>query len=229
MPDVTYYGHWICPFAKRVKFVLANRGIEHDEIIVPPQAVRPKGMTLPPEFLQWSPRREIPMIRYKGHYLTDSIPIMEFLEREIAENPMLPADPVARAAVMERVRWLDLNLMLSAVRVYYGITPEGIATGSRDLAAAFAQMETWLTGQKWLCGSEPTLAEAIAIPIYVRLNGLRRLGFSWDGPGPELARHIRQCEMLRGWTAVAWTGEQEDEFTGRFLKYREIKNRPPAV
>ncbi len=225
---VTYYGHWICPFAKRLKFTLVNRGIAHDDVIIPPTAVRPKDFAVPPEFIQYSPKGEIPMIRFHDKFLADSIPIMEFLEDVFPENPMLPADPADRAFVMARVRWLDAFLMMSAARVYYGTKKNVILQGSKDLSATFRKMEGWLTTQKYLVGDVPTLAESIAVPIYVRLNGLRRLGFEHEGPGPLLEAHMRRCEQLPGWKAVAWSAEQEDEFVGRFLKFREIKNRERA-
>lgn len=228
MTEVTYYGHWICPFAKRIKFTLVNRGIPHDEVTIPPTAARPKGFVVPPEFVQNSPKGEIPMIRFRDRYLVDSIPIMEFLDDTIQYNPMLPADAADRAFVMNRVRWLDAFLMMSAARVYYGTKKGIIAQGSRDLSATFQKMEEWLSVQKWLTGNALSIAESIAIPIYVRLNGLRRLGFEDEGPGPLVQAHMERCRELPGWKAVEWSQEQEDEFVGRFLKYREIKQRERA-
>jgi len=228
MPDVTYYGHWICPFAKRVKFTLANRGIAHDEVAVPPTAVRPKDFEPPPEFVRGSPRGEIPMIRMGETLLPDSIPILVFLEDRIAERPMLPAPGPERDAVLQRVGWLDAYLMMSAVRVYYGMEPEWVAAGTEALAAAFAEMEARLGDATWLAGEVPTLAESIAVPIYVRLEGLRHLGFEWEGPGPNVRRHMEACAALPGWPAVAWSPAQEDEFVGRFMKAREIHARRKA-
>jgi len=225
MADVTYYGHWICPFAKRVKFTLANRGIEHDEVNVPPTAARPKDFVVPPEFVANSPKGEVPMIRYRDRYLVDSIPIMEFLENCYPQTPMLPENPGERQYVLNRVRWLDAFLMMPAAKVYYGTKPGVIEQGSRDLSLTLKKMEEWLEERPWLAANGPTLAESVAIPIYVRLNGLRRLGFGHEGPGPRVEAHMARCRELPGWKAVEWNEAQEDEFVGRFLKYREIKNR----
>ena len=49
--DVTLYGHWTCPFVHRVAWALAERGIDHDHVDVPPSAVRPRGFVLPEEFV----------------------------------------------------------------------------------------------------------------------------------------------------------------------------------
>lgn len=58
-PSVSLYGHWICPFVTRVGFALAERGIDHDLVDVPPSGVRPPDFVLPPEFVEHSPRRRI--------------------------------------------------------------------------------------------------------------------------------------------------------------------------
>ncbi len=229
MPEVTYYGHWICPFAKRVKFALAHRGIEHDEITIAPSAVRPKDFVLPPEFIKWSPKREIPMIRYRNEYKPDSIPILEFLEEKFSNDPLLPTDPKEKEFVRERVRWMDGNIMLNTARLYYGTRPEGIASAGEQIGKAFETVEGWLSKTPWAGGDAPTLADVILIPIYVRLEGLRQLGFNWNGPGPHVKAHIARCEGLKGWPAVAWSREQTDEFVGRFRKYREIAARKRAA
>jgi glutathione S-transferase len=78
--SVSLYGHWICPFATRVAFALAERRIEHDLVDVPPSAVRPKGFVLPPEFVEHTPRLEIPMVRVDDEFLADSIPILGWLD-----------------------------------------------------------------------------------------------------------------------------------------------------
>ena len=72
---------------------------------------------------------------------------------------------------------------------------------------------------EWLAGDEPTLAEAVIMPIYVRFEGLRRLGFSHPLP-PRISQHRERCTQLTGWPAVTWTDEQTDEFVGRFEAFR---------
>ena len=57
-------------------------------------------------------------------------------------------------------------------------------------------------------------AEAIVVPIYVRLDGLERLGLH-DPIDPAIAAHHERIRSLPGWTAVVWTREQTDEFVDR--------------
>ena len=80
-------------------------------------------------------------------------------------------------------------------------------------------MDGWLAESTWLAGDRPPLAEAVMIPLYVRLAGLRRLGF--DSPLPaSVDDHRHRCGELEGWPAVAWSDEQTDEFVGRFETHR---------
>ena len=99
---VSFYGHWICPFATRVAFALAQRGIEHNVVNVPPLAVRGPDFALPSEFVANSPRLEIPMLRIGPDYLADSMPILEWMEQRIAGSSLMPSDDNGRAEVRQR-------------------------------------------------------------------------------------------------------------------------------
>jgi glutathione S-transferase len=84
-------------------------------------------------------------------------------------------------------------------------------------------MDGWMVDSDWLAGDEPTLADAVSMPIHVRLEGLRRLGFTHPLP-PRVEQHRQRCRRLAGWSAVEWSDEQTDEFVGRFETYRRKKH-----
>ena len=222
--DVALFGHWICPFSTRVEFALHQRGIAHELIDVPPSAARPKEFVVPPEFVEHSPRLEVPMVRIGADYLADSIPILEWLEDRIVGAPLLPGDADERSLVRERMAWIDTHAFRPMVGVYYGTEPERIARAGEKLADALRTLGDWADDRGWLAGREPSLAEAVAIPIHVRLNGLQRLGLDVEIPASWTA-HGDRCRELVGWDPVAWSRDQEDEFVGRFEAYRRIKNR----
>ncbi|MGI9602905.1 MAG: glutathione S-transferase family protein [Acidimicrobiales bacterium] len=224
MSTVTLYGHWICPFATRVKFALAQRGIDHVEFDLPPSAVRPDGFELPDEFVEHSPRLEIPMVRVDDEFLADSIPILLWLEDVCDQPGLLPLAADQREVVIDRIHWLDDHLMKPVGGVYYGTDPERISRAGDALQRGFEEVDGWLADDRWLAGSEPTLAEAIMVPIYVRLDGLRALGFEHRLPS-RVEAHRVACSQLPGWPDVRWSSDQHDEFVGRFLKYRELADR----
>lgn len=217
--DVALYGHWTCPYVTRVRFALAHRGIDHELVDVPPSAVRPAGFVLPPEFVEHSPRLEVPLVRVGGDHLVDSIPILEWLEQRVDAPSLLPVGEVERALVRERMEWIDRNAFRAMIGVYYGLDDAAIARSSDELVDALDHLGRWTTDGGWLAGSRPTLADAVAIPIHVRMDGLRRLGFFGE-LSPHWLAHAERCRGLDAWQAVAWTSEQTEEFVGRFLARR---------
>ena len=219
MSDVAVYGHWICPFVTRVEFAIAQRGVERALVDLPPSAVRGPDFVLPPEFVAHSPKFEVPMVRVGERYLADSIPILEWLETELDAPPLLPADPEHRALVRERMAWIDRHAFRPMGGVSYGTDPDRIARAIEKLGEALSQLGEWADQDGWLGGSEPTLADAVAVPIHVRLEGLQRLGFTAP-VDPRWLAHGDRCRAEPGWSAVVWSAEQTDEFVGRFEAFR---------
>lgn len=216
--SVALFGHWICPFSVRVEWALAQRHIAYDVVDVPPSAVRPRDFVVPEEFVQHSPKLEVPMVRIDGRYLADSIPILLWLEQEFTGRPLLPAHDAE--LVRERIAWIDRHVYRPMIGVYYGVDPGRIAGASDALGVALEQVGEWVA-EGWCAGEQPSLCEALLVPLYVRLEGLRRLGFTAALPANVLD-HLNRCRTTDGWAAVEWSPAQIDEFVGRFEKYRAI-------
>ena len=217
----TLFGHWICPYSVRVEFALAQRGIAYDVVDVPPSAVRPRGYVLPDEFVQHSPKLEIPMVRVEETHLADSMPILWWLEEQFAERSLVPAGTAA--LVRDRMEWIDANLYPPMIGVYYGTEPARIAAASERFGIALASLDALLGESTWFTGGEPSLCEALMVAVYVRLDGLRRLGLRAPFPSA-VAEHHDRCRSLPGWSAVEWSAEQTDEFVRRFTTYRQRRS-----
>ena len=115
--------------------------------------------------------------------------------------------------------WIDAHVFAPMIGVYYGTQPERIADSAAGLTAALTALGDRLGDGPWLVGSGPTLAEATVVPLYVRLDGLVRLGF--DGVvDPRVSAHAARVVDLAGGRAVAWSTGQTDEFVDRFDWYR---------
>ncbi len=221
---VVLFGHWICPFSARVEFALAQRGIAYDVVDVPPSAVRPQGFVVPDEFVAHSPKLEVPMVRVAGEYLADSMPILWWLEHHFTLHSLVPEG--AADAVRERMEWIDRHLYRPMIGVYYGAAPDTVAAAGERFGDALVELDRWLDGADWLCGDAPSLCEALMVAVYVRMDGLRRLGLTATVPASVTAHHDR-CAALPGWSAVAWSSEQTDEFVWRFSEHR--RRRSPQL
>jgi hypothetical protein len=219
--DVTLFGHWICPFSVRVSFALAQREIPHHVVDVPPTAARPKGFVVPEEFVAHSPKGEIPLVRIGTEYRADSLPILEWLEDRRSASPLLPGDAAGRAFVLERAAWIDREVFPPMIGVYYGTRTDAIERSSAALTDGLERMGQWLDDGSWLAGPGPTVAEAVIVPVYARLEGLVALGFT-GRLDHRVAEHLERCRDLPGGSAVWWTAAQTDEFVNRFERYRAI-------
>jgi len=138
--DVTLFGHWICPYSVRVSFALAERGIAHDVVDVPPSALRPPGYVVPAEFVEHSPRREIPLVRVGDEFRADSLPILGWLEDRVAGPHLLPPGRSERQRVREAMSWIDAQVFPPMVGVYYGTRPERIAASAAELASTLTAL-----------------------------------------------------------------------------------------
>jgi glutathione S-transferase len=95
------------------------------------------------------------------------------------------------------------------------------------LAESLRVMGEWLDDRLWLAGAAPSLAEAAVSPVYVRLEALRRLGFT-GAVDAKVTAHRDRCTDLAGWAAVAWSDRQTDELVDRSTRHRARARRASA-
>ena len=98
-----------------------------------------KGEQNSPAHLARSPRGTVPVLELDdGTCLTESLPIMEYLEEAFPEPPMIGSSPVERAQVRARERYIELNITNRLVRLVHatnsplGLPPNpGLAESER--------------------------------------------------------------------------------------------------
>jgi glutathione S-transferase len=100
----------LCPFSRKVRLLLAEKG-------VPVELVRESPWLKRDEFLDLNPAGETPVLveETKGIVLMDSAAICEYFEETVERAPMLAGGATARAEVRRMVSWFDQKLFADVV------------------------------------------------------------------------------------------------------------------
>jgi glutathione S-transferase len=154
----------LCGFAasnyyNKVKFALLEKGVPFTEELA----------WLGQTDAAASPLGKVPYIKTAQGALCESGVIIEYIEQQYPQNPLLPADPFAAAKVRELVIFLELHLELVARNLYpqafFGgqisdSSKEKTAIQLEKNVAAFAKLASF---NPFMLGDRLTLADCAAV------------------------------------------------------------------
>jgi len=100
----------LCPFSRKVRLMLGEKGVAHELVRESPWLRRD-------EFVDMNPAAQTPVLveDQKATVLIDSAAICEYFEETIEKSPMIPGTAVNRAEVRRLVAWLDDSLYREVV------------------------------------------------------------------------------------------------------------------
>ena len=175
---LTLHGFPFSNYHNIVKHALMQKGVSFDEHICYPHS---------PEMMAVNPTGKVPaMTTEKGTKLSESSVLLEYLEDNYPDTPLLPADPEARAQVRQLIKISELYLELPARRLLPAVLAnvELPAATFEEVKAVLERgadaIKTLAVFQPYLAGTELSLADiylryALAIP---KMVGPSRL--DWD-------------------------------------------------
>ncbi|SMF89342.1 glutathione S-transferase [Azospirillum oryzae] len=159
------YHHPLSGHAHRARLFVSLLSLPHELVEVDLAA----GAHKSPEFLKLNPFGQVPVLDDDGVIVADSNAILVYLAKKAGRGDWLPEDPSGAAAVQ---RWLSV----AAGEVAYGpaaarlITVFGAKFNADEVIGRahtlLARLESRLSGQDWLVGDHPTIAD-VAIYSYV--------------------------------------------------------------
>lgn len=157
-----------CPYAARVRIVLAEKGVEVDVVEI--------DLSDRPDWLyEKNPKGRVPVLEEDDRPLAESAVLMEFLEERYPEPALLPPDPADRAAVRLLIFRAD-----ELTDPYYALRRE--EDGAREqFDAALGRLDGLLGEQPYLSGAEYGLADIALVPWVLRARdvlGVELGGFS---------------------------------------------------
>ncbi|SEM13270.1 glutathione S-transferase [Roseovarius azorensis] len=182
------YGFDGSTYVRTVRMVLADKGIEYDQVPVNVLAGEPRQ----PEHLKRHPFGKVPVLDIDGIRIRETDAICRYLEDIAPKPPLVPDDARARARMNEAIGLIDSYGYGALVGVAgYHLFPDFI--GGQNEAArerAITDSQTLLTllmenrnGAGWLAGDKATLADYFLGPImfYVALTPDADAVMSVDG------------------------------------------------
>lgn len=193
---LTVYGSSLSPFVRKVRVVLAEKGIAYEHQQINPFA--------PPDwFLEISPLKRIPVLRDSDepepNTLPDSSVICAYLEAKYPEPALYPAAPFARARALWFEEYADTQMMQSigpglfferVVKKLMGRDCDETivaATLGEKLPGIFDYLEAAIRGREFLVGDFLSIADIAVACMLVNFEHARE---QLDhGRWPELARY----------------------------------------
>ena len=159
----------LCPFSRKVRLALAEKGIAHELKRVSPWADDD-------DFADLNPAGETPVLveETKGIVLIDSAAICEYFEETVERSPMIPGTALNRAEVRRLVAWFDRRLHREVVgplmdermrKRLVSRAPPDTGTLRKAMTAANAHLDYidyLLDHRRWLAGPALTLADLAA-------------------------------------------------------------------
>ena len=158
----------LCPFSRKVRLVLAEKG-------VPYEPVRENPWERRDEFVDLNPASQTPvMTDDRGTVLVDSSAICEYFEETVETAPMLAGNAVSRAEVRRLAAWFDERLHREVVeplmtermkkRLVTRDAPDtGVLRAAMRVANAHLDyIDYLLDHRRWLAGPALSLADLAA-------------------------------------------------------------------
>jgi maleylacetoacetate isomerase len=190
----------------RVRIALAYKGIDYEYRAV--NLVKGgTGEQLEEDYRKVNSMCQVPSLVVNGVTLTQSLPIIEYLEETHPEKPLLPRDPILRAQarrvaeiVNSGIQPLQNLATLKKVTEFTGDPAKQSAWAQQFMNRGFEGLEQVLsqTAGKFCVGDDVTIADVTLVPQY--LNATR---FNVDmTPFPLITRIASDCLQLEAFQAA---------------------------
>jgi len=182
------YGSSLSPFVRKVLAFAAEKGIEVENKVLPPNADDP-------DFLAASPFRKIPGFRDGDFAISDSSAIIAYLDAIQPDPVLIPAEPRARARTIWYDEFADTIFAACGAKMFFNRIVAPLLGREGDLSIAdkaeceelpplLDYVEKILPESGWLVEDRLTLAD---ISVASPLVNLQHLGVDFRAGRPKLA------------------------------------------
>jgi len=173
MSDIELFSTPLCPFAHRVRLVLAEKAIAY-------RLTEIDLSNKPQTFLKASPLRKVPALRRDDRYFCESAIINEYLEETFPDPPLLPRAPSDRAHARFWIEFANSRLFALTASLLYESHRQNRAPALEQIEATLHIIESEALAKKpadgpyWL-GPEISLVDLAFYPWFEQLAALEQL------------------------------------------------------
>jgi len=168
------YSYFRSSCSWRVRIALAVKGVEYETHAV--NLVKDGGQQHASEYRALNPMGQVPCLAVDGAIITQSLAILEFIEENWSDHPLLPADPVKRAKVREVCEVIGSGIQpiqnLSVINHVATLVEADAAVHTKlnwakhYIAKGFDALEQMLavSSGEYCVGDDVTLADCCLVP-----------------------------------------------------------------
>ncbi|CAG5135284.1 unnamed protein product [Candidula unifasciata] len=188
---IRHYSMLYCPFAQRVRLVLAHKNIPHETVNV--------HLKDKPEWLQQkNPQGTVPILELDDKIIYESTSVSEYLDDVFPSNKLQPSDPYRKAQDRILLEYLG---KLGASFYTLLLKPEEIEKVAEDLGKHFKYYEDTLVkrGGPYFGGKTPAMIDFYMWPLFERFQayGTRNKKIYIDKSNyPKLAEWLEALKTL---------------------------------
>ena len=159
------------------------------------------------EFTALNPQGLVPALAIDGLLLTQSLAIIDYLDRTRPDPALLPSDPAARAATLARALTIAADIhpvqnlrVMNRLKSQFGADDAAAAEWNRHwIAAGFAALEVQAPESGLFGGHSPDLSDLCLVP---QMANARRFELPLD-PYPRLVRIDAELRAIPEFAAAA--------------------------
>lgn len=168
MTETLLFDYWRSSASYRVRIALNLKGVDYQAVPTDLLAASHKAA----DYVARNPQGFVPMLSIDGHDLTQSLAIIDYLDANYPDPPMVSSDPATRAKTLAQALVIAADIhpvnnlrILGYLKSQFGADDAAVAKWYRHwILEGFAALEAMAPEQGLFGGDLPNLADVCLVP-----------------------------------------------------------------
>ncbi|WP_397594832.1 maleylacetoacetate isomerase [Sphingorhabdus sp.] len=203
MTETLLFDYWRSSASYRVRIALNLKGVDYQSVPTDLLAASHKAA----DYVARNPQGFVPMLSIDGHDLTQSLAIIDYLDANYPDPPMVSSDPATRAKTLAQALVIAADIhpvnnlrILGYLKSEFDADDAAVAKWYRHwIVEGFAALEAMAPEQGFFGGDLPNLADVCLVP---QMANARRFDTPLDA-FPKLVRIDAALQALPAFAKAA--------------------------